>query len=376
MRNKKSKHICLSCGAADWHENREFSALPRVASDSTPFVAGGRICVCLQCGLIQKVTDACWKSEIDGIYRDYKMYELTGGADQVLFGEGGVTRAEKIADILAQHIPESFSGNAIDIGCGTGGFLRAFGGKCPNAALYGQEIDDKNLHYLEKIANFKALFTTEAPSRGRCFDVIVSIHCFEHIYNYANYFNEINGIRTDSTRILLQVPDIGTSLFDIVIADHAAHFSQASLQDCLDRYLPGFAVSKPIHKELTAIFPAQRAGTPPAADAEKLTQALDARVNYLTRLLAHIDGQHLDEFGVYGTTIAGAWLTAAYADKIAFYVDDDVLKHGKTFQGKKVISAEQVPANGRVVMPFGAAAIQSILRRHPHLTPQAVFYNP
>jgi SAM-dependent methyltransferase len=236
---------CLSCGSAEKYENRAFGSLPRVTSDSVPFTAGGRISVCLQCGLIQKFADEKWLSEIAAIYNNYKMYELTGGVDQPLFAEGGLTRADRLVEILLAHVSPSFAGDMLDIGCGTGGFLKAFGNAYPQVSLYGQEIDGRNLPYLKRIANFKTLFTADASPQGFTFDIIASIHCFEHIYDYAAFFSEIEALRKESGLILLQMPDIESSPFDIVIADHVAHFSQDTLQRCLNRHRPGFSVGKP-----------------------------------------------------------------------------------------------------------------------------------
>lgn len=373
--HEQTNHACLSCGSRDVYENRAFRALPRVTSDSVPFPAGGGICVCLQCGLIQKITDDRWKQEIQAIYRDYNMYALTDGSDQVLFHEGGVTRAEKIVDILSPHLEKPFAGSVIDIGCGTGGFLKAFGATFPAAVLCGREISDKNRHYLEQIPNFSTLFTADTPHIDRKFDVITSIHCFEHLYDYAAFFEEIETIRKDGTTLLLQVPDIDSSPFDLVIADHAAHFSQATFQRCLNRSLKNVAVSKPIHKELTALAPQASAGEamPGAVSQAACIRTLDTHVDYLTKLLALIDGHHLSEFGVYGTTIAGAWLTGAYGDKIAFYVDDDPLKQGKTFYNKSIISADQVQNRCKVLLPFGISTVRAILNRHPNLLPLAIY---
>ena len=124
--------------------------------------------------MIQKITDAQWKAEIENIYSNYKMYELTDGADQTLFTEDGATRAEKIVEIISKSLPEDFTGSVLDIGCGTGGFLKAFSAKYPKATLFGQEIDDRNLRYLKRIPNFKNLYTMQAPRgqgkvRYRCF---------------------------------------------------------------------------------------------------------------------------------------------------------------------------------------------------------------
>jgi len=371
-------HSCLSCKSNDFYENKTFGTLPRVTSDSAPFPAGGRIGVCLQCGLVQKPVDERWKKEIGGIYGDYHMYELTGGLDQILFSAGGVTRAEKIVDILQAEFPTDFAGTVIDIGCGTGGFLKAFAEKFPHAHLYGKEINDNNLKYLERIPNFEKLYTAEHPTINQPFDLITSIHCFEHLYDYDGFFRELESIKKSDAKILLQVPDIDTSPFDIAIADHAAHFSQDTLRECLNRHVKNCVVFQCMDKELTAIARPNAGENIKPLENKKinpinLAKTLDKHVDYLAHLIEHIGAQRLSEFGVYGTTIAGAWLTGAFPDNIAFYVDDDPLKQGKKLYDKDIIAPRDVAKHGKVVMPFAAATRQKILQRHPNLIDSAVY---
>jgi SAM-dependent methyltransferase len=370
------KYVCLSCGFDEVYENKSFSWLPRVTSDSVPFPSGGTICVCLRCGLIQRMIDEKWKQEIQTIYRDYAVYPLTDGADQVLFSEGGQTRAERVLDILYPELSPDFNGSVIDIGCSNGAFLKAFHDKFPHAALYGREIDDKSLPRLRQIPNFRKLFTAQDKDIGQTFDVIASIHCFEHVFDYPGFFKELAVIRKDGARILLQVPDVDTSPFDIVVADHATHFSQATLERCLAHHFEAVSVTRLIPKELTAITAAAPGGNKKfkMAGGANFIDALDNHVGYLTRMLEFIDAQQLAEFGVYGTRIAAAWLTGRYRDKIAFYVDDDVLTQGKKFDGKPVMAPADVPKHSKVVLPFIRPTVQTILASHPNLQSSAVYY--
>ena len=300
------------------------------------------------------------------------MYSLTDGLDQILFDAGGITRAEKIAGILQTELLKDFAGSVIDIGCGTGGFLKAFGEKFPGAQLYGKEINNTNLKYLEKISGFKKLYTSEHPPALQQYDLITSIHCFEHIYDYDEFFHELTTITKPGATILLQVPDIDMSPFDIAVADHAAHFSHDTLSDCLSRHLKHCAVAQYMDKELTAIArPNTKIDSKPLENRKntpgQLAKTLDTHVHYLSRMIEHIDAQNLREFGVYGTTIAGAWLTGVFSNTIAFYVDDDPLKQGKKLHGKDIIAPADVAKHGKVVMPFGVTTRQNILKRSPNL---------
>jgi len=76
---------CIVCGSARLEEIKEYNALPRVTSDCKPFAAGGRLFACHGCGGIQKLPDGNWLAEIERIYGDYEIYQLSDGAEQLIF---------------------------------------------------------------------------------------------------------------------------------------------------------------------------------------------------------------------------------------------------------------------------------------------------
>jgi hypothetical protein len=84
---------CIVCGVDRLEEVAEYNALPRVTSDCKPFAAGGRLFACRVCGSIQKLPDESWLADIKRIYKEYEIYHLSDGAEQLIFTDGAVPRS-------------------------------------------------------------------------------------------------------------------------------------------------------------------------------------------------------------------------------------------------------------------------------------------
>src|SRR5690349_4514475 len=122
------RHACQACGNDSLHEMSGFSRLPRVTSDSKPYKPGGRLFVCGDCGLVQKIVDAAWLGEIGEIYRDYDMYHQSAANDQAVFDPVS-GRPSGRCEVLASRLLESGalarSGRLLDVGAGSGAMLGA-----------------------------------------------------------------------------------------------------------------------------------------------------------------------------------------------------------------------------------------------------------
>ena len=86
-----------------------------------------------------------WYSEIDKIYKQYKIYNQSGGMEQSVFLNAngiGEARSEKVAE-NSQHIKLPPKGVALDYGCGNGAFLKALTKRINGWSLHGLEYSDK-----------------------------------------------------------------------------------------------------------------------------------------------------------------------------------------------------------------------------------------
>jgi SAM-dependent methyltransferase len=360
---------CIVCGHPQLKEIEKFHALPRVTSDCKPFPAGGRLFVCGDCGSIQKRADALWLGEIGKIYDEYEIYKLSDGAEQLIFTDLGIVpRSERLVDFLksAATLPEC--GRLIDIGCGNGAALARFSNALPEWQLYGNELSDRALPRLRSMPNFVELYTVPIDEIGGRFDLVSMIHSLEHMPSPRSALENAKGLLAEDGVLFVEVPDVETSPFDLLVADHLAHFSRDTLRYLVAQVgVPASFISNSVlPKEITLL--ARVAPIEIAAPAGQTgMQMAQASILWLEQLLALArDIARTQRFGIFGTSIAGMWLFGALCDKVSFFVDEDPSRIGREYGGKPVLSPLDAPGGAIVFIPLAPATAVKVAERYAH----------
>ena len=96
---------CKVCETGHLEPIEGYAELPRVTSDCKPWPAGGTMCCCDACGAVQKLADEKWFDDIDRIYKAYQIYNLSGGAEQVIFSASGdaAPRSHTLVDFVVRN---------------------------------------------------------------------------------------------------------------------------------------------------------------------------------------------------------------------------------------------------------------------------------
>lgn len=351
-----------------------FARLRRVTSDSRPFRPGGRIASCAGCGAIQKFPDQRWFAEIDEIYSSYDIYHQSGGVDQPVFdpstGRSRPRSAALVASLAAgSMLPEH--GRALDVGCGGGAFLAALAAERPQWRLFGNDLGDRNEPSLRAIPGFEALYTGEADSVPGQYDLVSLIHSLEHLPAPVDSLRSLQSKISPRGRLFIQVPDVSRTPFDLVVADHLSHFSAHALADLVTR--AGFAVERlatdVVVKELTLVARLPEGAVKPKRLPDRAPARLDKKVGWLERMTEVASASSARApFGLFGTSIAAVWLFAGLGDRVAFFVDEDRGRIGRTLFGRPVLAPGEVPAGATVMLaliPEVARAVASRLGTLP-----------
>jgi SAM-dependent methyltransferase len=360
---------CLVCEADALQEIAAFRNLPRVTSDCKPFAAGGRLLVCATCGAVQKQADERWLAEIDAIYRAYQIYEVAGGAEQLIFAADGAAapRSRRLIDALRAQVTLPERGRLIDIGCGNGAALGNFAQALPQWELYGSELSDRAAARLKRLPNFRALYTVAIGQIPGRYDLVSMIHSLEHMPAPAPALRDAAGLLADNGVLFVEVPDVETSAFDLLVADHLMHFSAATLG-----YLAGakcgvrarLLTHQILPKELTLL--AERgAGDAHLPDARAGRDIAERTVAWLSGAMASARqlAAGTPELGVFGTSISAMWLYGALGGKMAYFVDEDPAKIGRSCAGKPIYGPAQVPQGATVYVPLVPEMAHAVARR-------------
>ena len=342
----------------------------QVTSDCRPWRGENKLAFCVACGVVQKPVSGEWLEEIQKIYSAYAVYEQGGGADQASFDAvtgGAMARSERIVAWLGSRGQLAAHGSMLDIGCGNGAFLQAFGKANSGWAMMGLELDARNKERIEAIPGVTRLHVGPLGSLGQKFDLIVMIHALEHIPGPDTFLREIVRSLKPGGRLLIQVPDLHTSPFDLLIADHCTHFSQAALSRLV--IAAGYEVRHVdptcVATELTLLAEPAAAGV--MARCEPSTLANDAlaaqgHVEWMHQVLRQAH-ETPGQVAVFGTSISGTWLASALGGKVSFFVDEDPHRVGRTQLGKPIYSPAQAPQGVDILMPMQKRVAAAIAKR-------------
>jgi SAM-dependent methyltransferase len=325
------------------------------------------LAVCAGCGAIQKIPDARWLEEIGRIYGNYEIYHQSAGSEQLIFGAGGETapRSQRLVDHIVGAARLPATGKLLDIGCGNGATLRNFSRALPGWELYGCELSTATLDELRRIPNFKHLYTTAPAEIGERFPLVSMIHTLEHLQRPGEALSAAGKLLASSGTLFIEVPDIETSPFDLLVADHLLHFTRATLGFLATR--SGLAIvtlsNAVISKEITLL--AQEGRSEPArpnpGDGRRIAQEALA---WLEKVVASArEAARSDAIGIFGTAIAGMALYGAVRDRVRFFVDEDPHRIGRRYDGKPVLGLADAPKDVPIILALPPAQARPLAER-------------
>jgi len=344
-----------------------YAKFTRATSDSKPWPAGGQLAVCASCGTIQKVPDAQWIEEITSIYGDYDIYQQSAGVEQLIFDGNGQSepRSRKLIDYITQQVSLPDAGRLLDIGCGNGAALRNFSQALPNWLLYGSELNSATIEALREISGFTELFVGGLGEIQGRFELISIIHTLEHVLSPLKTLNEAAKLLSTEGVLFIEVPDVETSPFDLLVADHLLHFSRETLHYLLAcaGFQPLSISNKILSKEITtlAIRKDCLMAMPSPTRGCQLARTSVAWLDEVFSSLRSIASRR--PVGIFGTAIAGIALYGAVKDSVTFFVDEDPNRIGRRCDGKPIVAPADVPRDVPIFLAFPSTTAQAIAER-------------
>lgn len=372
---RKDHQTCHICGADTLVDVPAFSKLARVTSDCRPWPEGGRLGFCASCVSIQKPVDAAWLAERERVYRSYDLYAGGDVADQAVFDAGTGDAEPRNARVVARleaefELPPK--GRLLDVGCGKGAFLRAFGERFPEWTLAGCDQEDVNRSEIEALAGVE-LYTSGPPAEipGE-FDFVVMSHVLEHIPHPVAFLFDLRGTLRDEGLLLVHGPNVADNPFDLLVVDHCTHFVPGTVSAVAAA--AGYAVERVaedwVAKELTMVARAASPESPQenpfaaSTDPEEASRSVVATTAWLlgvasaARMLAK-DGR----LGIFGTAIAAVWMDAETGGRAAFFCDEDTARAGKQLLGRPVTLPAEVEAPADIYIPMPHSIAERIAQR-------------
>jgi SAM-dependent methyltransferase len=323
---------------------------------------------CDACGLAQKEISATWSRSCSRIYSQYRIYHQAAGKEQKARGALAGTlapRSRLLTEFVGTAARLAPAGEVLDVGCGNGAFLKAFHGSFGGWRISGAEVNDSFRDDILSIALGARFYAShELNSLDSRFDLVTLIHCLEHIPSPIAYLEGLRHLLGPSSTLLIQVPDAEINPFDLMVADHASHFSKGALHRVVAA--AGYEVidcgNSVLSKEITLL------GRPLTATNPIVATTDDGANSFLERNLAWISGLRdvaaelgkEESFGVFGSSIAGTWLCSQANGRVAFFVDEDEDRAGSTNLGVPILRPADVPKGATVFIALEPQLSKSI----------------
>ena len=130
------------------------------------------------------------KSKIQEIYEFYQIYETSNGEEKIVFDHvSGVhkRRSDMLFDCLSNVKNLKKNINVLDVGSGSGVFLKCLSENLSECKLYAQDINDISEAELRNINNFAGLFVADLSQIKLRFDVVSMVHVLEHVTDPINF---------------------------------------------------------------------------------------------------------------------------------------------------------------------------------------------
>ena len=316
---------------------------------------------------MQKQVDEKYMSETKKLYDNYNIYDISGGEEQVKFQNDELpqTRSSIIIDNIKDQLPSS--GKLLDVGSGNGAFLKAFSGVLKNWDLYAWDVHDGRKEEICKIHGVKDFFATSLSEIKIKFDFISLIHSFEHMNQPVQILKDLKTLLKKDGLLLIQVPNIDENVFDGLIYDHVSHFTPATLAKTVGTVFdPVIFPDKQVNKEITLL--AKLAETHSVSPHKPLKQegSSSANLKNLNKLIQDVDKINKPT-AVFGTAYIGAFIGNLLGENLAFFVDEDENRKGKTLLSKKVYHPREVTGETDILLPFSQSQAAQISARWKNL---------
>jgi 2-polyprenyl-3-methyl-5-hydroxy-6-metoxy-1,4-benzoquinol methylase len=368
-----SCHICNSAAITIFDS---FSELGRATSDCTPWPKGGQLAICSECSIVQKIVDPQWRTEVKAIYAKYNLFHQSAtNNEQPVFDSitgKSAPRSEVILNYAQSVINLDTELSIMDIGCGIGNTLRSIGKHFTTAKLYGFEPNPRDMNALQTIPNIVNIYTDTKQFSEKSFDLVTMIHVLEHIDAPLPVMQSLRSALGKDGYLVIGVPNYKTNPFDLIIADHASHYTLDTLSNLLKS--SGFEViaisDTVINKELVAVCKASEVQSNCLSESTYDPVFVQRQLDWMTNTVAEAKAIAAKSrpFGIFGTSIAANWLYGILEAQIEFFVDEDKDRTERLYHNKPVYHTSGIPQDSHTFVCLQPNVVDKIIARisEPH----------
>jgi len=343
----------------------------RITSDCKPWPAKSVLAICSSCQTVQTTVTTTWRQQVTKIYQEYQVYHQAAGVEQAVFSATGEaqSRSSRLVAKLAATSALPKSGHVLDIGCGNGSFLSAFGKTFLDWKLSGAEFDNKHASELSSIEKFEKLYTGGIEKIEQRFDFVSMIHTLEHIENPLPFLIAARALLNPSGYIFIQVPHYRENPFELMTYDHASHFDVSTLCRLLHSasLFPIHISTDWVSKEISLL-----ASTSESRHLSTDVAGWDVKecLEWMEKLIIRAKEIQANTqlFGIFGSSIAATWTAANLPRLPDFFVDEDAARIGRKHLDREILHPDHIPTDSGVFVALQPKIQRLIVDRYSQKT--------
>jgi SAM-dependent methyltransferase len=357
-----SSRLCPVCGSSRKHL---LYRAPLILPDGYPLEGDYLLAICDACG-VAFADYAREARDYERYYADFSQYAAPEASSGGGAASWDLARLREIAGFVARHAHDQ-QVRLLDIGCATGGLLRAFR-ELGYANVFGLDPSPACVQVVRESVPAEAWVGSiyEGHEEMGRFGLATLVGVLEHLEEPSDALVRIRDLLDPGGMLYVEVPD-ATRYADVIFApyqelnsEHINHFSWPTLRAVLGRagYEPVAHGSKLVEfgaAPAPAVFGLFRLAAGPI-EQSRADRQLERRMDLYLRgseALLRAMRDRLDEllpmapsWIVWGTgQLAGRLLadTSLGAASIMAFVDNNTRNYGRTIRGVPILSPDQIP---------------------------------
>ena len=217
-------NVCLAeLGKPVYESRRSLTSLCELSPDPTV------VRFCTRCGHLQ--TDAI--TNVESYYdEDYEILTDSEEEDQIYeITEGNtIYRTDHQVRVLLNKTDLPGETRILDFGCAKSSTMQCLLKLKPDVEPHLYDVSDRYLHFWERFAKPENVAIYELPKRwDGYFDIVTSFFSLEHITRPLEVVRNIVRLLKPGGVFYGIVPNVFTNTADLIVIDHANHFTRSSL---------------------------------------------------------------------------------------------------------------------------------------------------
>lgn len=347
-------------------EIKNYRRLIKISSDERYSGKDCKIFICRKCSLIQKIINKQYLKKLAKIYKKYHAFPIKNGQENIINYKN---RKCFRSDILLKKINSNkklINLDVLDFGCGSGFTLSRISSLYSSNNLYGFDYNLIKIRCLNKIQDFKELYSQDILKINKKFDLIILNHVFEHLVNPILYLKKIKQLLKKNGLIVLQMPNISKNFTDIFTFDHVCYYNEYTLQNLLNKInIFEYSFKVCIPKEITCFLKIKKnkkkkIKTEPKNKIINILEKFTKIENFSKQILNLKTKKNY----IFGTTVPAIWCSKVLGNnKFQNFIEEDVNKIDKKLNHKKIISIKKIRKNYNVIVPYTRKLKSQIIKK-------------